>query len=77
MDNPQLVKPLNKDRAIAPSEILLSLATPPVLFGMVAVQSLAQGLQNIGQVSEEVFRGHRLPILNLPVTEKEEESESH
>ncbi|HIK29647.1 MAG TPA: hypothetical protein IGR89_16595 [Oscillatoriaceae cyanobacterium M7585_C2015_266] len=49
-----------------PSNILLSLATAPVLLGLGAGQNLAKFLQEVGEASEEIFRGERLPILNFP-----------
>ncbi|MGK7873871.1 MAG: hypothetical protein AB4426_11330 [Xenococcaceae cyanobacterium] len=54
------------------STILLSLATTPFILGMLAVQSLAQTLIEVGQASEEVFRGDRLPILHIPDLEDEQ-----
>jgi hypothetical protein len=47
------------------SEILLSLATPPVLLFLLGSKAIAELLQDLGQASEEVFRGDRLPVLNL------------
>ncbi len=52
-----------------PSELLLSLATAPLLVGLRAGQALAQFLQEVGEASEEVFRGDRLPVLNFPTAE--------
>ncbi|AFY75602.1 MAG: hypothetical protein IGR93_18865 [Hydrococcus sp. C42_A2020_068] len=49
-----------------PASLWLSLATTPFLFGMLAFRSLTQSLIELGQASEEVFRGDRLPILNFP-----------
>jgi hypothetical protein len=49
-----------------PASLWLSLATTPFLLGIVAVRSLTQSLIELGQASEEVFRGDRLPILNFP-----------
>lgn len=48
------------------SDILLSLATAPLLLGLYAGQNLAKFWQEVGEASEEVFRGERLPILNFP-----------
>ena len=53
------------------ANLCLSLATFPVLVGLFAVNALAQGLQDVGEASEEIFRGDRLPILNFPDTETE------
>jgi hypothetical protein len=45
---------------------LLGLTTGSLLIGMAVARSLTQSLIEIGQASEEIFRGDRLPILNLP-----------
>lgn len=50
-----------------PQEILLQLGTGTVLTALLGSRSVAQTLQAIGQVSEEVFRGDRLPVLKFPV----------
>ncbi|WP_421654672.1 hypothetical protein [Leptothermofonsia sp. ETS-13] len=52
---------------IAP-EILISLATGPLLLGLVGGKALLVGLREVGELSEEIFRGDRLPLLNFPVT---------
>ncbi|OKH26857.1 hypothetical protein NIES593_02135 [Hydrococcus rivularis NIES-593] len=49
-----------------PVSLWLSLATTPFVLGMLAFRSLTQSLIELGQASEEVFRGDRLPILNFP-----------
>jgi hypothetical protein len=41
------------------------MATVPFLLSQVAVQAIVQGLIEVGQASEEVFRGDRLPLLPL------------
>ena len=46
--------------------VWLSLATGPFLWGMLAVRFLTEGLIELGESSEEVLRGDRLPLLNLP-----------
>lgn len=47
-------------------ELLLSLATGPLLVGLVGQKLLSQALQEWGALSEEIFRGDRLPILTVP-----------
>ncbi|NBD33561.1 MAG: hypothetical protein GVY17_11495 [Cyanobacteria bacterium] len=47
------------------TEIALSLLTVPFLVGLVGARSLQEGLISIGEVSEEVFRGSRLPLLHF------------
>ncbi len=54
------------------SDLLLSLATVPVLIGIVGVKVLTTTLRELGEVSEEIFRGDRLPILNSPAAKKAE-----
>ncbi len=46
--------------------VWLSIATSPFLFGLMAWESLTETLIELGQASEEVFRGDRLPVLHLP-----------
>ena len=53
-----------------PVSLYLSLATFPVLVGLFAANALAQGLEEIGEASEEIFRSDRLPILNFPESEE-------
>ncbi len=57
-----------------PQEILLQLSTGPVLLALLGGKAAAETLQAIGQASEEVFRGDRLPILKFPVETKYESS---
>lgn len=45
------------------STVLLSLATAPLLIGVIATRHLLQNLIELGKMSEEVFRGERLPLL--------------
>ena len=53
---------------IAP-ELLLSLATGPLLVALLGTRAMTQLMQELGQMSEEVFRGDRLPILDLSITQ--------
>ncbi|PZV17873.1 MAG: hypothetical protein DCF22_02960 [Leptolyngbya sp.] len=46
-------------------ELFISLATAPLLIGLVGGKALAEVSQEIGKLAEEVFRGDRLPLLNL------------
>jgi len=45
--------------------IFLSLATAPLLVTLEVGQSLGKMLTEVGQSSEEMFRGNRLPILHF------------
>ena len=37
-----------------------------VVLGLVGGKAIAIGLQSLGEASEEIFRGDRLPVLNFP-----------
>ena len=49
-----------------PSNLLISLATGPMLLALLGNKAINQLLPEIGQYSEEIFRGDRLPMLNFP-----------
>ncbi|WP_013322719.1 hypothetical protein [Gloeothece verrucosa] len=51
----------------------LSLLTSPFLLFLIAFQSIIEGLIELGQTSEEIFRGSRLPILNIPEEQQKQE----
>lgn len=55
----------NQTPFISP-EILLSLATAPMLVALVGGHVVAKAVQELGLLSEEIFRGDRLPVLNFP-----------
>ena len=38
----------------------------PLLLGLVASKAMSQAIQDLGLLSEEVFRGDRLPFLPTP-----------
>lgn len=63
-------KPLGQAQASSlPSpDLLLSLATAPFLVGLLTSSVIGAAMQEIGRLSEEVFRGDRLPLLNFPAT---------
>ncbi|GEM_PF-3172192 len=50
---------------LIPPEILLSLATGPLLLGIIGGKAISRFLAEMGQSSEEMFRGDRLPLLDL------------
>lgn len=56
-----------------PQQVLLQLTSGPALIALLGGKAAAETLQAIGQASEELFRGDRLPVLKFPV---ETESES-
>jgi hypothetical protein len=49
-----------------PTDLLLSLVTGPWLLTLVISQALSQKAQDLGQLSEELLRGERLPPLSFP-----------
>ncbi len=53
---------------VSPS-LLVSLAATPWLIAIVTLNTASGLLEQLGLASEEIFRGDRLPILHLPVTE--------
>lgn len=57
---------LNLGLVTIPNQILLQISTVPVLTALVVGKAVAETVQAIGQNSEEVFRGDRLPILPFP-----------
>lgn len=50
-----------------PQQVLLQLSTAPMLVTLLVGKTLAETAQAIGEASEEVFRGDRLPVLKFPV----------
>ncbi|MDM9385563.1 hypothetical protein QUB80_33445 [Chlorogloeopsis sp. ULAP01] len=49
-----------------PQSFLLQVGTTSVLMLLLAEKATAQTLQAIGEATEEIFRGDRLPILDFP-----------
>ena len=47
----------------------LSLATGPLLAALLSGKALAEWMQELGQMSEEVFRGDRLPTIDFPTVD--------
>ena len=54
------------NKSVVTTECLLSLATAPMLLGLLSTQVVFSWLQEAGINSEELFRGERLPILHFP-----------
>ncbi|MGB3237395.1 MAG: hypothetical protein WBB29_03805 [Geitlerinemataceae cyanobacterium] len=65
---------LPKTRIDLDSDLFLSLATTPVLLGLWGARILNDCLQDLSDVSEEIWRGDRLPVLNFPTSEEDKES---
>lgn len=55
-----------------PQEILLQMGTVPVIMAVLAGKAFSETWKTIGEASEEVFRGERLPILEFPDQTKSE-----
>lgn len=53
-----------------PTHVLLQIGTVALVGAVLGGKALGETLQAIGQASEEVFRGDRLPVLKFP-TENE------
>lgn len=49
-----------------PCELVLGAVTAPFLLTLIAGKLISQGFQELGQLSEEAFRGDRLPLLKFP-----------
>jgi hypothetical protein len=49
-----------------PTQILLSLGTAPLLLILIGGKAVATAMTELGQASEEIFRGDRLPVLRIP-----------
>lgn len=58
------------------SQLLLGAATIPLLATLVAVKAANELLRDLGQLSEEVFRGDRLPLINQPTPNPASDSSS-
>ncbi|OUL37100.1 hypothetical protein BV372_04220 [Nostoc sp. T09] len=49
-----------------PQSLLLNIGTASILLLVTAGQVSVKALESLGQASEELFRGDRLPILDFP-----------
>ncbi|MEB3118174.1 MAG: hypothetical protein VKL01_07390 [Limnothrix sp.] len=61
-------------RCLPTSEWMLSMAVLPVLTGFVGIRMLATATAELGELAEEIFRGDRLPLLNIPQPQSNETS---
>ena len=69
-------QPIHSPTLPVSAEFLISLATGPMLLGILSVKSLSEFVQQIGVASEEIFRGDRLPVLTMPIPEHENDHDS-
>ena len=49
------------------SSLVIAVTTIPVLGLILVTRGVAQATLEVGQLSEEIFRGDRLPILTFPL----------
>lgn len=49
------------------SSLIIAVTTIPVLGLILATRGIAQATLEMGQLSEELFRGDRLPTLTFPL----------
>jgi hypothetical protein len=57
---------LNLGLISIPQSLLLQTGTASILLLLLAQKASQSALEVMGQASEEIFRGDRLPILNFP-----------
>lgn len=57
---------LNLGLLTIPQSILLQMGTTSVIMLVLAQKTATETINVIGQASEELFRGDRLPILDFP-----------
>lgn len=55
-----------------PSQSLLQLGAGSMIVALLGGKAVTETLEAIGQASEEIFRGDRLPELEFPVETKSE-----
>ena len=56
----------NLDLFNIPQSFLLQIGTASILLLLITGKTTVRALEAIGEASEELFRGDRLPILNFP-----------
>ena len=54
-----------------PTEVIIGALVPPVLLGLLASRLVADAVIQAGLISEQFYRGERLPTLNVSVSETE------
>lgn len=64
-----MVKPMAKTSSPSPCDVAIALTTIPALAGLIVAKHLQDIMIGLGQSSEEIFRGDRLPILNMPASQ--------
>ncbi|MBD0388961.1 MAG: hypothetical protein KME50_33670 [Nostoc desertorum CM1-VF14] len=56
----------NLDLFSIPQSFLLQIGTASILLLLITGKTTVRALEGIGEASEELFRGDRLPILDFP-----------
>lgn len=57
-----------------PQSLLLQVGTASILLLLIAQKATGQALEALGEQSEELFRGDRLPVLNFPEDQQQSQS---
>jgi hypothetical protein len=57
-----------------PQSIVLQVGTTSLMLALVAQKAAFEAMESIGQASEEIFRGERLPILDFPESKSQKSS---
>jgi hypothetical protein len=57
-----------------PQSLLLQVGTASILLLLIAQKATGKALEALGEQSEELFRGDRLPILNFPEDQQQNQS---
>ncbi|CDM92619.1 MAG: hypothetical protein P5702_07525 [Limnospira sp. PMC 1291.21] len=65
-DDTPVSDPIAPKTPLLPSDLLLGLATTPVVVAFAAIPIVQELVLSLSEGSEEVFRGARLPVLHFP-----------
>ena len=68
--NPSEHSGLESSLFTIPQSLLLQLGTASIIALLITEKAATATLTSLGETSEELFRGERLPILNFPEPEK-------
>jgi hypothetical protein len=65
-EQPSTNPPSKLDLFSIPQSFLLQIGTASILLLLITGKTTVRALESIGEASEELFRGDRLPILDFP-----------
>ncbi|MBS0016103.1 MAG: hypothetical protein KFF72_07010 [Arthrospira sp. SH-MAG29] len=65
-DDTPVSDPIAPKPPLLASDLLLGLATAPVVVAFAAIHNVQELVLSLSEGSEEVFRGDRLPVLHFP-----------